>query len=132
MLYKTASPLYQLMMAGAAEKASPGLMQEIPIDSVIAAVSVVEKYSYPFGALIWAVVFDVKFCYLHFFRFLIDRQQPLVNYWKITVAINLIAAVFNICASFEACPKFGDQVCKSRWYNYIACVSVDPTVNSEV
>lgn len=101
------------MIANAAEKANPDLKQEIPIDSVIEAVSKIQRYSYPFGALIWAVVFAVKFCYLHFFRLLIDRQQALVNYWKVTMVITLIAAVFNTCASFESCPKFGSQDCKS-------------------
>ena len=60
-------------MAAAAEKASPGLSQEIPIDSVIAAVSKKGRYSYQFGALVWTVVFAVRFCYLRFFRLLIDR-----------------------------------------------------------
>lgn len=124
LLYKTASPLYQLMMGAAAEKAVPGLKQEIPNDSVIEMVSKIERYSYAFGALIWAVVFAVKSCYLHFFRLLIDRQQTLVNYWKAAIITTSIAAVFNICASFEACPKFGGQNCKSLCYNHIACISV--------
>lgn len=132
LLYKTASPLYQLMIAEAAEKVNPGLTQGIPIDSVIEAVSKIERYSYPFGALIWAVVFSVKFCYLHFFRLLIDRQQPLVNYWKVTMAITLVAAVFNTCASFESCPKFGNQDCKSFCFNYIASVLVNPNLHSEM
>ena len=98
MLHLSASPLYELMMAEAAEKANPGLRQEIPIDSFNEVVSKIERYSYPFGPQIWGVVFAVKFCYLHFFRFLIDRQRSLVNFCKVTMVINLIAAVFNICA----------------------------------
>ena len=132
MLYITASPLYQLTMAEAAEKANPGLRQESTIDSLTVVISKIQRYSYAFGPLIWGVVFAVKFCYLHFFRFLIDRQKPLVTFWKVTIVINLIAAVFNICASFESCPKFGDQGCKSLCYNYIACVLVDPNVHSEM
>jgi hypothetical protein len=85
-------------MAAAAEKASLGLSQEIPIDSVIAAVSKIERYSYPFAALVWTVVFAVRFRYLRFFRLLINRQQPLADYWKVKIAVTLIAAVFNICA----------------------------------
>ena len=125
MLYLSASPLYGLMMAEAAEKANPGLSQEIPIDSFTEVISKIERYSYPFGALIWSVVFSVKFCYLHFFRFLIDRQRSLVNFWKVTMVINLIAAVFNICASFEACPEFGDRSCESLCYDYTACVFIE-------
>ncbi len=122
MLYISASPLYELMMAEAAEKANPGLIQEIPIDSITELVSKIQRYSYPFGALIWGVVFAVKFCYLHFLRFLIDRQRSLVNFWKVAMIINLIAAVFNICSSFESCPKFGDQGCESLCYDYTHCL----------
>ena len=125
MLYMSASPLYELMMAEAAEKVNPGLRQGISTDSLTEVVSKIERYSYPFGALIWGVVFAVKFCYLHFFRFLIDRQRSLVNFWKVTMVINVIAAVFNMCASFESCPKFGDQSCESLYYDYTACVLVD-------
>ena len=132
MLYKSASPLYQVMMAEAAEKANPGLEQEVAIESFTELVSKIERYSYPFGALIWGVVFAVKFCYLRFFRFLIDRQKPLVDFWKVTMVINMIAAVFNICASFESCPKFGDQGCKSLCYNYVACSLIDPNVHSKM
>ena len=120
------------MMANVPAKAKSGFRQEMPIDSIIAAISTIERYAYPFGALIWAVVFAVKFCYLHFFRLLIDRQQPLVTYWKVTMAVTVVATVFNTCASFESCPKFGDQVCKSLCYNYIACVFVDLNVHSEM
>ena len=125
MLCISASPLYEWMIAEAAEKANPGLIQEIPIDSFTEVVSKIERYSYPFGALIWGVVFAVRFCYLHFFRFLIDRQRSLVNFWKATMVMTLIATVFNICASFESCPKLGDQVCKSLCYDYTALVFVD-------
>ena len=111
MLYLSASPLYELMMAEAVEKANPGIGNETSIDSFEKLVLKIQRYSYPFGALIWGVVFAVKFCYLHFLRFLIDRQRSLVNFWKVTMIMNLIAAVFNICASFESCPKIGDQGC---------------------
>ena len=125
MLYITASPLYEMFMAEAAVKANPGLRQEIPIDSFTVMVSRVQIYSYTFGALIWCVTFAVKFCYLHFFRLLIDRQNSLVKFWKATMVINLIAAVFNICSSFMSCPKLGDQACESLCHDYTACVYVD-------
>ena len=125
MLHISASPLYELMMAEAAEKANPGLGQGIPTDSFIKLVSKIERYSYPFGALIWCVVFAVKFCYLHFFRFLIDRQRSLVRFWNVTMVINLIAAVFNIFSSLESCPEFGYRGCESLCYDHTACALVD-------
>ena len=111
MLHLAASPLYELLSAEATEIANFGLGPEVPVDSIDKLVSKIQRYSYPFGALIWGVVFAVKFCYLYFLRFLIDRQRSLVNFWKVAMTMNLIAAVFNICASFESCPKFGDQGC---------------------
>ena len=125
MLYITASPLYEIFMAEAGVKANPGLRQEIPIDSFTGMVTRVQRYSYAFGVLIWFVEFAVKFCYLHFFRLLIDRQRSLVNYWKVTMVINLIAAVFNICSSFMSCPKLGNQACESLCHDYTACVYLD-------
>ena len=125
MLYITASPLYEMFMAEAAVKANPGLTQEIPMDSLAEAVSKLSRYFDAFGALIWGAAFAVKFCYLHFFRLLIDRQKSLVNFWKVTMVINLIAAVFNICSAFTSCPKLGDQACDSLCRNYTACVYVD-------
>ena len=125
MLYITASPLYEMLMAEAAVKANPGLRQEIPIDSFTEMVSKIQRYSYAFGVLIWSVEFAVKFCYLHFFRLLIDRQISLVNFWKFTMVFNLIAAVFNICSSFMSCPKLGNQVCESLYHDYTTYIYVD-------
>ena len=125
MLYMTASPLYEMITAEVAVEANSGLRQEIPIGSFTGMVSKLQRYFYAFGALIWSVVFTVKFCYLHFFRLLIDRQKSLVNFWKVTIVINLVAAVFNICAEFTSCPKLGDQACESLCHDYTAYVYVD-------
>ena len=125
MLYITASPLYEMIKTEAAVKANPGLGQEIPTDSFTEMVSKIQRYLYVFGPMIWLVAFAVKFCYLHFFRLLIDRQKSLVNSWKVTMVINLIAAVFNICSSFTSCPKVGDQACELLCHDYTACVYVD-------
>ena len=122
MLYIIVSPMYEMIMAEAAVKANPGLRQGLPIDSFTEMVS---RYFYAFGALIWGVAFAVKFSYLHFFRLLIDRQKSLVNFWKVAMVINLIAAVFNICSTFMSCPKLGNQICESVCHDYTACVYVD-------
>ena len=108
MLYMTASPIYEMVMPEAAMKANPSLRQETLIDSFA---EMILRYLYAFHALTWVVVFAVKFSYLHFFRLLMDRQKPLVNFWKVTMVINLIAAAFNICSPFTSCPKLGDQAC---------------------
>lgn len=112
-LYITASPLYEMKMTEAAVKASPGSGQEIPTDSFTEMVSKIQSHFYAFGVLIWVVAFAVKFSYLYFFRLLIDRQSSLVKFWEVTMVINLIGAVFNICSSFTSCPKVGDQACES-------------------
>ena len=125
MLDIVASPLYEMIMTEAAVKTNPGLRQEIPIDSLNEVVSKKRKYIYAFGALIWGAVFAVKFCYLHFFRLLIDRQKSLVNFWKVAMVISLAAAVFNICSSSTDFPKFCDQACESLCHDYTACVYVN-------
>ena len=122
MLCIIASPAYEMIIIEAAVKANPGLRQGIPIDSFT---EMVARYFYAFGALIWGVVFAVKFSYLHFFRLLIDRQKSLVNFWKVTMVISLVAAVFNICSTFISCPKLGNQICESLCHDYTACVYVD-------
>lgn len=104
------SPLYQLEAAQSAQ--SSAQTAAIPLAEVSLAISKIQDYTYPFGALIWGCVFAVKFCYLYFFRLLIDRQRAMVLYWRIALAVTAIAFVFNTCGSFISCPKFGQKNCQ--------------------
>ena len=101
------SPLYQLEAAQLAQ--SSVQTAEIPLEEVSKAISKIQDYTYDFGTLTWACILAVKFCYLYFFRLLIDRQRAMVLYWKIAVGVTAVAFVFNACASFISCSEFGQQ-----------------------
>lgn len=52
----------------------------------------------------WLVVFTVKFCFLVFFRALIDRQRPMIMYWRVVVLITVVLGGVSLCETFIACP----------------------------
>ena len=95
-----------------------GLAQQLPPKLVIDATSKIQLYTYPFGSLIWATIFFVKFSYLAFFRLLIDRQYSMLVYWRTTCLITGLAAVFDITSCFIGCPKFGNAniQCSNAYY----------------
>ena len=53
----------------------------------------------------WAVIFMVKFCFLSFFRSLIDRVSYLVKYWRFVLGMTALFAVYSACEIFIACPR---------------------------
>lgn len=81
------------------------------------AVAVIESEGYAYSVLIWVAIFVVKFCYLCFFRLLIDRLKGLVVYWRVTMSVTAFSSVFNICALFIACPYFGQKACKLPFHS---------------
>lgn len=52
----------------------------------------------------WLVVFAAKFCFLSFFRALIDRVRRMIIYWRIVVLITFIFGGLSLCETFIACP----------------------------
>ncbi|KAL2046291.1 hypothetical protein N7G274_001738 [Stereocaulon virgatum] len=110
------SPLYQMEAAQPAQGSAQ--TPAIPLAEVSLAISRIQDYTYPFGSLIWGCVFAVKFCYLYFFRLLIDRQRAMVLYWRTALAVTAIAFVFNTCGSFISCPRFGQKnlLCENSYY----------------
>ena len=52
----------------------------------------------------WLVIYAVKFCFLSFFRLLIDRVQRMIIYWRIVVMIIVVLGGLNLCETFIACP----------------------------
>ena len=59
--------------------------------------------------LLWMAVASVKFSFLFLFRKLIDRLRPLVIYWWVAVASNLVAVVLGISNYLLACPQYGAE-----------------------
>ena len=113
LLNEAAPTLYTIGLFG-----RTGLAVSIPKALIIQFISKIQRYSYPFGTLIWTTIFLVKFSYLAFFRLLIDRQRPIIIYWRIAMLVTGIAAVFNISSAFIGCAKFGDDnyLCSNAYY----------------
>lgn len=103
LLVKGASYLYMVETL----QANPDLVAFASLQDISAAVAKIQQNTYPFGVLIWLSVFAVKFCYLSFFRQLIDQLARIVVYWRITLAVTFVACIFNATASFVSCPEFG-------------------------
>ena len=110
--------LYQLTGASYLEQQDPAIAADVPEEFVIEEISQIQRYLYPFGSLIWASIFSVKFCYLYFFRLLIDRQKSMIVYWRAAMVITFVSAVFDICGSFESCPELGANSlqCEDKYY----------------
>ena len=66
--------------------------------------------------LSWLVVFAVKFCFLFFFRALIDRLPRMIIYWRFVVAITIIFGGVALCETYIACPRIDASSSKSLRY----------------
>lgn len=65
--------------------------------------------------LSWSAIMAVKFCFLFFFRKLIDRIQPLVIYWWAVTAFNVIVLGYGVSVYLVSCPYFGEpSMCTSN------------------
>ena len=63
----------------------------------------------------WLVVFAAKFCFLSFFRALIDRVRGMIIYWRIVVLITIIFGGLSLCETFIACPHIEASSCEFFW-----------------
>lgn len=73
-----------------------------------------QQLEYSHLTLVWTTVIAVKFCFLLFFRQLVDRQHKLVFIWKIVFGITLPFYLLCACAVFISCPHFGIDACTSN------------------
>jgi len=88
---------------------TPEAAATVIVQQISAATGKLQQEEYAFGIQIWLSVIAVKFCYLTFFRQLIDRLSRITTYWGLTLAVTCVACVFNVCSKFIACPKVGDS-----------------------
>ena len=56
--------------------------------------------------LTWVAMMAVKFAFLALFRRLIDRIPPLIKYWRVVVAFNLVVTGYGASVYVIACPHF--------------------------
>ena len=68
-----------------------------------------EKRIMACSALIWSVIYAIKFSFLAFFRKLVDRVWKLEIYWWIVVAITTACGITSIPLSFIICAHFGND-----------------------
>ncbi|CAF9924735.1 MAG: hypothetical protein GOMPHAMPRED_003688 [Gomphillus americanus] len=68
-----------------------------------------EKRIMACSALIWSVIYAIKFSFLAFFRKLVDRVWKLEIYWWIVMAITTACGITSIPLSFIICAHFGND-----------------------
>ena len=66
-----------------------------------------QRLYYSYQALLWTSIFAVKFAYLAFFRRLIDRITPLINFWRGVVGIAIVSFPICIISIYISCAKWG-------------------------
>ena len=114
LLVRETTPLYLGATLIASLLDEPGLGNEAASSpqNLKDAMRLFQSVRHAYSVLIWATIFAVKFCYLCFFRLLIDRLKGLITYWRVTAGITAVSAGFNLCALFIACPYLSQESCK--------------------
>ncbi|KAL8662683.1 MAG: hypothetical protein Q9202_004467 [Teloschistes flavicans] len=70
------------------------------LKETIFAVRLVHAYLF----ISWLGLFAIKFCFLAFFRALIDRVMPMMIYWRVVVLITIILGGVSVNETFITCP----------------------------
>ena len=66
-----------------------------------------QPLSFIANVLCWVTIFAVKISFLLFFRQLLDRLDTLLKFWKATVGIVAVSAIYCISSIFISWPHFG-------------------------
>lgn len=74
-----------------------------------ALISRYRKVQFFRGCLSWLTIFAVKFSFLSFFYPLTDRLPRLSLYWKMVVAVNVLASAYCITCGFFGCLNPGEE-----------------------
>lgn len=86
------------------------LMDSLP--ALVKSISLYLRENYAFLGLIWGSIFSVKFSFLFFFKQSINRQDRIMTFWKIVMAITMISFLCSIISFLTVCPHFGISACK--------------------
>ena len=78
---------------------------------VVFNIKILDAYTF----MSWVVIFAVKFCFLSFFRSLIDRVRRMVIYWRFIVGITAVFFGLSLCETFIACPRINALSCMSYY-----------------
>ncbi|KAL8699566.1 MAG: hypothetical protein Q9201_005933 [Fulgogasparrea decipioides] len=75
-----------------------------PISDLAKETTLTIRILHAYTFISWLVIFAVKFCFLAFFRVLIDRVKRMIIYWRFVVVITVILGGISFCETFIACP----------------------------
>ena len=75
-----------------------------PISDVAKEEVHIERLLAAYGLFSWLVIYTVKFCFLTFFRVLIDRVRRMILYWRVIVLITIVFCGLSLSEPFIACP----------------------------
>lgn len=79
----------------------------LPVSDDVKGIVSLERIMDAYMLISWLVIFAVKFCFLSFFRGMIDRLKPMIIYWRVVVLLTAIFGAVSLCESFIACPRIG-------------------------
>lgn len=65
-------------------------------------------------ALMWTVIFSIKFAFLSLFHTLVRRMRMENLYWKFVAGLTALAYAFCVCHGFVSCPQFNLTACRFR------------------
>ena len=78
----------------------------------VAVISQYRKAQLLRGSLAWLTIFAVKSSFLSFFYPLTDRLPRLFLYWRVVVAVNVLAFVYCVASGFVGCLESSDENCE--------------------
>ena len=88
---------------------------DIPSDFLHQAIDFL-KWATVATTLSWCAIMAVKFSFLYLFRKLIDRIKPLIIYWWVVTAFNVVALGYGVIVYYVACNYYHDpRICMSTW-----------------
>lgn len=82
-----------------------------PMSDIVKEAVLTVRILHAYTLTSWLVVFAAKFCFLSFFRALIDRVRRMIIYWRIVVLITIISGGLCLCETFIACPHIEASSC---------------------
>lgn len=96
------------------EAIEPNLPQVLLTSKSIHQLLWLQKVTCSNLALMWTVIFSIKFAFLFFFRTLVRRMPREHLYWKIVTGFTALVCAFSVCDGFISCPHFSLSACRFR------------------
>lgn len=110
--YTSTTSLAEDIVNGQLQEGSTALPPSVNLDAVI---SRFRKAQLLRGSLAWLTIFAVKFAFLSFFYPLTDRLPRLFLYWRVVVAVNVLAFVYCIACGFLGCLDSSNKSCEQLY-----------------